>query len=123
NLRSIQSHGAYGHVGNSAAVFALQRLGVEVWPVHTVAFSNHPGYGAWTGRAADAAAVRDIVDGIAARGVLGRCDGVISGYLGAADIGAEMLAAAAKGRAAHPAARHGCAPRIGDAPAAPSALP
>jgi len=115
NLLSIQSHVAYGHVGNSAAVFALQRLGVEVWPVHTVAFSNHPGYGAWTGRAADAAAVRDIVDGIAARGVLGRCDGVISGYLGAADIGAEMLAAVAKVRAANPAARYCCDPVIGDA--------
>ena len=50
NLLSIQSHVAYGHVGNSAAVFALQRLGVEVWPIHTVQFSNHPGYGAWTGR-------------------------------------------------------------------------
>ncbi|HYW58890.1 MAG TPA: pyridoxal kinase PdxY, partial [Xanthobacteraceae bacterium] len=115
NLLSIQSHVAYGHVGNSAAVFALQRLGVEVWPVHTVAFSNHPGYGAWTGRAADAAAVREIVDGIAARGVLGRCDGVISGYLGTADIGAEMLAAVAKVRAANPAARYCCDPVIGDA--------
>ena len=46
---SIQSSVAYGHVGNSAAVFPLQRLGHEVWPVHTVNFSNHTGYGAWRG--------------------------------------------------------------------------
>ena len=45
NILSIQSHVAYGHVGNSAAVFALQRLGAEVWPIHTVQFSNHTGYG------------------------------------------------------------------------------
>ena len=49
NILSIQSHVAYGHVGNSAAVFPLQRLGVEVWPIHTVQFSNHTGYGNWHG--------------------------------------------------------------------------
>ena len=49
-ILSIQSSVAYGHVGNSAAVFPLQRLGHEVWPVNTVHFSNHTGYGAWRGR-------------------------------------------------------------------------
>ncbi|RMD60743.1 MAG: pyridoxal kinase, partial [Alphaproteobacteria bacterium] len=44
---SIQSRVAYGHVGNAAAVFPLQRLGREVWPVDTVTFSNHPAYGGW----------------------------------------------------------------------------
>jgi pyridoxine kinase len=114
NLLSIQSHVAYGHVGNSAAVFALQRLGVEAWPVHTVELSNHPGYGAWNGRVSDAGMIRELVDGIAARGVLGGCDGVISGYMGAADIGAEILAAVAKVKAANPAARYCCDPVIGD---------
>ena len=56
NILSIQSHVAYGHVGNSAAVFALQRLGVEVWPIHTVQFSNHTGYGTARGRAFDGGA-------------------------------------------------------------------
>src|SRR5215471_950920 len=93
NIISIQSHVAYGHVGNSAAVFALQRLGVEVWPIHTVELSNHPGYGDFGGRVKDAAAVRELVKGIAARGALARCDGIISGYVGAAAIGTEILAA------------------------------
>ena len=48
-ILSIQSAVAYGHVGNSAATFPLQRLGHEVWPVPTVVFSNHTGYGAWRG--------------------------------------------------------------------------
>ena len=115
NILSIQSHVAYGHVGNSAAVFALQRLGVDVWPVHTVELSNHPGYGAPRGRMMDAALVRDLVQGIAERGALDRCDGVISGYLGAADIGAEVLSAVARVKAANPAARYCCDPVIGDA--------
>jgi pyridoxine kinase len=114
NLLSIQSHVAYGHVGNSAAAFALQRLGVEVWPIHTVELSNHPGYGEFTGRVADAAAVRALVDGIAARGALGRCGGVISGYVGAAAIGPEILAAVRAVKAANPAARYCCDPVIGD---------
>jgi pyridoxine kinase len=115
NLLSIQSHVAYGHVGNSAAVFALQRLGVEVWPIHTVELSNHPGYGEFRGRAVDAAAVRELVQGVAARGALGRCDGVLSGYVGAAAIGAEILAAVGAVKAANPAARYSCDPVIGDA--------
>jgi pyridoxine kinase len=115
NILSIQSHVAYGHVGNAAAVFALQRLGVEVWPIHTVELSNHPGYGDFRGRVNDAAAIRELVAGIAARGALARCEGVISGYVGAAAIGAEILAAVGAVRAANPAARYCCDPVIGDA--------
>ncbi len=115
NLLSIHSHVAYGHVGNAAVVFALQRLGVEVWPIHTVALSNHPGYGESRGRTSDAATIRDLIAGVAARGVLGTCDGVLSGYLGSADIGAEALAAVRQVKAANPAARYCCDPVIGDA--------
>lgn len=115
NLLAINSHVAFGHVGNAAAVFALQRLGVEVWPIHTVAFSNHPGYGGFRGRAADPAAVRELVEGIAARGALARCDGVLSGYLGTASLGEEVLAAVARVKAANAAARYCCDPVLGDA--------
>jgi pyridoxine kinase len=114
NVLSIQSHVAYGHVGNSAAVFALQRLGVEVWPIHTVQFSNHTGYGKWHGRAFDVALIRELVSGIEQRGVLGKCDGVLSGYMGGADIGAAILDAVATVKRANPAARYCCDPVIGD---------
>jgi len=113
-LLSIQSHVAYGHVGNAAAVFPLQRLGIEVWPIHTVQFSNHTGYGQWTGRVFDGGMIRELVDGIAARGVLGECDGVLSGYIGSAEIGAAILDAVARVKAANPAARYCCDPVIGD---------
>ena len=114
NVLSIQSHVAYGHVGNSSAVFALQRLGVEVWPVHTVQFSNHTGYGAWRGRIFDGASVDEVVDGIADRGVLGSCDALLSGYLGSADIGHAVVGAVARVKEANPDAVYCCDPVIGD---------
>jgi pyridoxine kinase len=114
NLLSIQSHVAYGHVGNAAAAFPLQRIGVEVWPIHTVQFSNHTGYGQWRGRVFDGEEIRDIVEGIAERGVLGTCDGVLSGYMGDAGIGRAILDAVARVRAANSAARYCCDPVIGD---------
>ena len=114
NILSIQSHVAYGHVGNSAAVFALQRLGIEVWPVHTVQFSNHPGYGGWRGRAFDGGLIGDVVQGIEDRGVLKTCDGVLSGYVGSAEIGPAILDAVARVRRANPQAQYCCDPVIGD---------
>src|SRR3954453_18713438 len=113
-ILSIQSHVAYGHVGNDAATFPLQRIGVEVWPIHTVQFSNHTGYGAWTGRVFEARLITELVDGIAQRGVLGQCDGILSGYMGSAETGAAILDAVGRVRAANPKARYCCDPVIGD---------
>ena len=114
NILSIQSHVAYGHVGNASAVFPMQRLGVEVWPIHTVQFSNHTGYGAWKGQVFDGATIDELMAGIGERGVLGKCDGVLSGYMGSADIGHAILSAVAKVREANPKAMYCCDPVIGD---------
>ena len=113
-LLSIQSHVVYGHVGNSAAVFPLQRLGCDVWPIHTVQFSSHAGYPGWRGRAFEAALIDDCVAGLAAIGALARCDGVISGYLGQAETGEAALRAYAAVKAANPNAAYSCDPVIGD---------
>ena len=114
NILSIQSHVAFGHVGNASAVFPMQRLGCEVWPIHTVQFSNHTGYGDWKGRVFDGPAIEEIVEGIAERGVLASCDGVLSGYMGSADIGTAILSAVARVREANPDALYCCDPVIGD---------
>jgi pyridoxine kinase len=114
NILSIQSHVAYGHVGNAAAVFPLQRIGVEVWPIHTVQFSNHTGYGSWKGRVFDAGMISEVVSGIEQRGVLGGCDGVLSGYMGSADIGGAIVDAVTLVKRANPAAKYCCDPVIGD---------
>jgi pyridoxine kinase len=113
-ILSIQSSVAYGHVGNSAAVFPLQRIGVEVWPVNTVHFSNHTGYGAWRGMVLPAETVAEVIQGIEERGVLPECDGVLSGYMGDASLGEVILDAFARVKQANPAAVYCCDPVMGD---------
>ncbi|MBV5335610.1 pyridoxal kinase, partial [bacterium] len=81
-ILSIQSHVAYGCVGNRAAVFPLQRMGCDVVAINTVQFSNHTGYGAWTGEVFTPAHIADVVAGVDARGGLTACDGGLSGYIG-----------------------------------------
>ena len=95
-------------------MFPLQRLGVEVWPVHTVQFSNHTGYGETKGRVFDASLIRDVVGGIEKRGALGDCDGVLSGYIGGVDIGEAILNAVETVKRANPGARYCCDPVIGN---------
>lgn len=114
-ILSIQSAVAYGHVGNSAAVFPLQRIGVEVLPVYTVNFSNHTGYGAWRGPLISPDDVRDVILGIEERGVLGEIDVVLSGYQGSDGIGDVILDAVARVKSANPDAVYSCDPVMGNA--------
>lgn len=114
-ILSIQSHVSYGHVGNSAAVFPLQRRGHEVWPVHTVTFSNHTGYGAWRGPLLPPTDVGDVITGIEERGVLGQVDAVLSGYQGGSGIADVILSAVERVKAANPAATYTCDPVMGNA--------
>jgi pyridoxine kinase len=113
-ILSIQSHVVYGHVGNSAAVFALQRLGREVWPLHTVQFSNHTGYGGWRGRVFSPSDIDECAAGLADRGVLTECAGVLSGYMGSPGIGEAILRTVEAVRTANPEAVYCCDPVLGD---------
>ncbi|WP_353828330.1 pyridoxal kinase PdxY [Agromyces sp. SYSU T0242] len=112
---SIQSAVAYGHVGNSAAVFPLQRIGVEVMPVYTVNFSNHTGYGAWRGPMIGPDDVRAVIDGIEDRGVFPEVDVILSGYQGGEGIADVILDAVARIKAVNPDAIYACDPVMGNA--------
>jgi pyridoxine kinase len=112
---SIQSAVAYGHVGNSAAVFPLQRIGVEVLPVYTVNFSNHTGYGAWRGPLISPADVADVITGIEERGVFGDIDVVLSGYQGGEGIADVIIDTVARVKKANPDAVYACDPVMGNA--------
>ncbi|KJL19594.1 Pyridoxamine kinase [Microbacterium oxydans] len=114
-ILSIQSAVAYGHVGNSAAVFPLQRIGVEVLPVYTVNFSNHTGYGAWRGPLIAPDDVREVITGIEERGVFGQIDAILSGYQGGEGIGDVIIDAVARVKAANPNALYACDPVMGNA--------
>jgi pyridoxine kinase len=114
-ILSIQSAVAHGHVGNSAAVFPLQRIGVEVLPVYTVTFSNHTGYGAWRGPMIAPDDVRDVITGVDERGVLPQIDAVLSGYQGGEGIADVIIDAVARVKAANPDAVYACDPVMGNA--------
>ena len=113
-ILSVQSHVAYGNVGNRAAVFPLELLGFDVWPINTVQFSNHTGYGGWKGEVFSAAHVRGIWSGIKELGVAGQCEAVLSGYLGDAGIGEAILEAVSDVRAAGTRTLYCCDPVMGD---------
>jgi len=115
NILSIQSAVAYGHVGNSAAVFPLQRIGVEVLPVYTVNFSNHTGYGAWRGPLISPDDVREVITGIEERGAFADIDVVLSGYQGGEGIGQVVIDTVARVKAANPDAVYACDPVMGNA--------
>ncbi len=118
-ILSIQSHVSYGHAGNAAAVFPLQRLGHDVYPVLTVTFSNHTGYGATRGPLIAPADVAEVLLGVEERGAFAEVDAVLSGYLGAERMGTVVLDAvdrvrAARRTSASSAPVYCCDPVMGD---------
>ena len=113
-LLSIQSSVAFGHVGNSAAVFPLQRLGIEAWAVNTVHFSNHTGYGEWRGPLLSSEELREVLRGVEERGALARVAAVLSGYLGGEEVGDVILDTVARVKDLNPSALYCCDPVMGD---------
>jgi pyridoxine kinase len=111
---SIQSWVAHGYVGNAAAVFVLQRLGLEIDAIHTVQFSNHTGYGAWTGNVYAPESIGELVDGIEARGVLESFDAVLSGYMGSAGTVEQVVNTVRRVRERNSSALYCCDPVMGD---------
>ena len=113
-ILSIQSHVVFGCAGNSAAVFPMRRMGMEVWPVNTVQFSNHTQYRqGWQGMVMPDGHILQLITGLADIGVLGQCDALLSGYLGSAEQGEEILAAVARLKALNPSALYFCDPVMG----------
>jgi len=111
---SIQSQVAYGHVGNSAAVFPMQMHGIDVIAVPTTLLSNRPGYPTIRGRVLDAQLVADLLLGVEERGALDSCQMILSGYLGSPEIAAVVADFVARARASHPALLYCCDPVLGD---------
>jgi pyridoxine kinase len=111
-ILSLQSSVVRGHVGNSAALPILHRMGCDVWPINTVTFSNHPAHGAFTGRIAPPSEIADLITGLTS--AFDQCDAVLSGYLGRADTGPVVLDAVAAVKQRRPNALYCCDPVIGD---------
>ena len=113
NILSIQSAVAYGHVGNSAAVFPLQRIGHEVWPVYTVNYSNHTGYGAWGGPIIPAEDVAAVLEGVKDRGAFPLIDAILTGYQASPEIADVIVSTVRDIKAENPDALYTCDPVMG----------
>ncbi len=111
---SIQSQVAFGHVGNSAAVFPLQMHGIDVIAVPTTLLSNRPGYPTIRGRVLDTPLVADLLRGIEERGAVNACKMILSGYLGSPEIAAEVADFVVRAKARNPKLTYCCDPVLGD---------
>lgn len=112
-ILTIQSHVVFGHAGNAAAVFPMQRLGVNVWPLNTVQFSNHTQYKQWKGLVLPPKQIIELTEGIDAIGELANCDAILSGYLGTAEQGREILEVVKRIKSLNPKAIYLCDPVMG----------
>lgn len=110
NILSIQSHVSYGYVGNKASTFPLQSMGFEVWPVNTVQFSNHTGYGHWQGDILSAAHIRAVIQGSLALGLAKQCQAILSGYIGDKAIGQVIIESVQQFRQLNPKLIYLCDP-------------
>lgn len=114
-ILSISSQVVYGTVGNSAAGFAIERLGHEAWQVPTILLAHHPGYGKYEGGPLEAELIANLITALDDQGWLKRCDAVISGYLAEPDQALAIEDAVARVKKANPDALYLCDPIMGDA--------
>ena len=101
-------------MGNSAIAFPLQRLGMNVWTIPTVIFSNHTGYQDWQGMVMDPETIWKIYLGLKKRGVIEHCKAILTGYVGSAALEQTLEAILADIRRTHPACIYCCDPVMGD---------
>lgn len=113
NILSIQSHVVFGHAGNSAAEFPIRRMGVNVWPLNTVQYSNHTQYGKWQGVIMSASHLKEVVEGIANIDELKHCDAVLSGYMGSVEQGSAIIEIVSQVKKTNPNAIYLCDPVMG----------
>ena len=111
---TIQSHVAYGHVGNDAAIFPLQVSGFEVIDVPTTLLSNHPGYPTMRGEFVEPRLIDDLLQGLRERDVPGFATGIISGYLGDPGTADAVRDFVRDAKGQNPALRYLCDPVMGD---------
>ena len=111
---SIQSHVAYGYAGNKAAVFPMQKLGVEVSPIFTVQLSNHTQYDVFKGAFFSADDIRSIIDGLKANDFLRKHDAILSGYIGDIKVAKVIADTVIDLKNSNPKALYCCDPVFGD---------
>lgn len=111
---SIQSHVAYGYAGNKAAVFPMQKLGIDVSPIYTVQLSNHTQYDFFKGSFFNANDIQNVIDGMMANNFLSKQDAILSGYIGDLEIAKVIANTVAELKEENPSSLYCCDPVFGD---------
>lgn len=87
----IQSHVVHGYVGNKAATFPLQYRGWDIDALNSVQYSNHPGYGFFSGFQSSNRELSSILkDGLTSEGLDVHYDAILTGYLPKGELLHEM---------------------------------
>ncbi|BBO12886.1 MULTISPECIES: pyridoxal kinase [Bradyrhizobium] len=111
---SIQSQVVHGHVGNSAAAYAIQAEGVNVAAVPTTLLSNHPRYPSLHGRVLETELVADLLTGVEERGLVDEAAVLVTGYLGSPGNAAVIADFVERALARNSKLVYLCDPVIGD---------
>jgi pyridoxine kinase len=111
---SIQSQVVHGHVGNSAAAYAIQAEGVNVAAVPTTLLSNHPRYPSLHGRVLETELVADLLTGVEERGLVDEAAVLATGYLGSPGNAGVIADFVERARTRNPELVYLCDPVIGD---------
>ena len=114
SIISAQSHVCYGHVGNSAAAFPMQKLGVSVHSVPTTILSNHPAHSSFYGQAIESDLLRGLFSGLEERGAFHGSAGFQSGYLATLDNGHVIEKAVKRFKVCNPKGIYCLDPVMGD---------
>jgi len=111
---SIQSQVVHGHVGNSAAAYAIQAEGVNVAAVPTTLLSNHPRYSTIRGRVLETELVADLLKGVEERGLVDKAAVLVTGYLGSSGNAAVIADFVERALTRNSKLAYLCDPVIGD---------
>lgn len=114
---SISSQVVFGHVGNSAGLFVMQRMGHEVLSVPTIVLSNRPGYSAIAGERIAPNKLNAMLEAARTNGWLCGLDAVVTGYLPTEDHVALCASWIKTIKTLNPNTVYLCDPIIGDEPA------
>ncbi len=114
---SISSQVVYGHVGNSATAFVMQRMGHDVLAVPTIILSNRPGYKAIAGERTDPRKLHAMLEAALENGWLAGVGAVLTGYVPTPEHAEFCQSWIEKIKALNPNAVYVCDPIIGDEPA------
>ncbi|WP_165133835.1 pyridoxal kinase PdxY [Rhizobium rhizoryzae] len=110
----ISSHVIRGSVGNRAAVFALETMGVPVWAMPTVLLPWHPGHGPSTRMVTPPDIFEQMIDDLIRSPWTGEVKAVLTGYFGHPDQPAAAARLVNSLRQKNPDLFYACDPVIGD---------